>query len=286
MQYGGVFPAVEAAVLGDLAVEAETAGWDGVFVWDLVWGVDPWISLAVVALRTSRVRFGTMLTPLSRRRPWKVASEVATLDRLSGGRAILPVGLGAVAEDDSEHDWFRQVGEVKDRRTRAQLLDESLDILDGLWRGGPFSYSGKHYTLREVEFSPLPVQRPRVPIWVVGAWGRERSMRRVLRYDGVMPLRMPPGEPFREMTPEDVREMAGYIAGGRASGTPGMPGTPFDIVIEGETPGDDPQHAAAHVRPFAEAGATWWLESVWAGPETRGGVEGMRERLRQGPPRV
>ena len=121
MQYGVTFPSIEARLLAELAHEAEEAGWDGIFVWDLVWGTDPWISLAAVAMRTERIRFGTMLTPLSRRRPWKVASEVATLDRLSNGRAILPVGLGAAGED-YPNDWFIQVGEEIDRKKRAQML--------------------------------------------------------------------------------------------------------------------------------------------------------------------
>ncbi len=114
-------------------------------------------------MRTERVRFGTMLTPLSRRRPWKVASEVVTLDHLSNGRVILPVGLGAVGPEDP-NNWFAQVGEETDRKIRAKMLDESLDILDGLWSGQPFSYDGEHYHVQNVTFSPTPVQSPRVPI--------------------------------------------------------------------------------------------------------------------------
>ncbi|MEO8954696.1 MAG: LLM class flavin-dependent oxidoreductase [Ktedonobacteraceae bacterium] len=279
MQYGLTFPSIDARVLAELAHEAEEAGWDGIFVWDLVWGIDAWISLAAVAMRTERIRFGTMLTPLSRRRPWKVASEVATLDHLSNGRVILPVGLGA-AGPDHPNDWFSAVGEEIDRKKRAQMLDESLDILHGLWRGEKFSYDGEHYHLRDVTFAPKPVQTPRVPIWVVGAWPRMKSMRRVLRCDGVLPIKMHADKSMVEMTPADIQSMKAYIDEHRTLTTP------FDIIMEGETPGDDAEKAASIIRPLAESGVTWWLEAVWGTPETQGGLEGMRKRVQQGPPKI
>jgi alkanesulfonate monooxygenase SsuD/methylene tetrahydromethanopterin reductase-like flavin-dependent oxidoreductase (luciferase family) len=209
MQYGVTFPNVDARTLAELAHEAEEAGWDGVFVWDIIWGIDAWVSLAAVAMRTERVRFGTMLTPLSRRRPWKVASEVVTLDYLSNGRVILPVGLGAVGPEDP-NNWFAQVGEETDRKIRAKMLDESLDVLDGLWSGQPFSYNGEHYHIHDVTFAPTPVQLPRVPIWVVGAWPRMKSMRRVLRCDGVIPARTNEDGSFAEMTPADIVAMKAF----------------------------------------------------------------------------
>ena len=279
MHYGVTLPLLDPHTVAGLARDAEESGWDGVFVWDGIWGIDVWVALAAVAMRTERIRFGTMLTPLSRRRPWKVASEVVTLDHLSNGRVILPVGLGAVGEDHV-HDWFAQVGEETDRKVRAELLDESLDIIDGLWSGKPFSYNGAHYHLRDVEFSPVPVQQPRVPIWVVGAWPRMKSMRRVLRCDGVLPVKMDANRVESDMTPDDLRAMKAYIDERRKLTTP------FDIIMEDETPGDDPEKAAAIVRPLAEAGMTWWLEAVWVTPETNGGIEGMRARIKQGPPRI
>src|SRR5579863_8121674 len=151
MQYGVTFPNVDARTLAELAHEAEEAGWDGVFVWDIIMGIDAWVSLAAVAMRTERVRFGTMLTPLSRRRPWKVASEVVTLDHLSNGRVILPVGLGAVDSENTNHS-FAKLGEETDRKVRAKMLDESLDILDGFSSGKPFSYHGEHYHVDDVTF--------------------------------------------------------------------------------------------------------------------------------------
>lgn len=268
----------------DLAVEAERAGWDGVFIWDTIYSqtqgemgqaaCDPWIAMAAIAARTSRLRFGPMVTPLSRRRPWKVARETVSLDHLSGGRLILPVGLGWTPDGG-----YSRVGEELDRRKRAQMLDESLSIITGLWSGQPFSFHGEYYHVEEMTFLPRPVQQPRIPIWVVGAWPRPKSMRRALRYDGILPAKQGQDGSFVEMTPADFQAVQAYIAEHREESTP------IDIVMEGETPGDDAEKARAIIQPFADAGVTWWLEAVWGTPETEGGVEGMRRRIRQGPPR-
>lgn len=278
MRYGFVIPNGDVRTVADLAHEAEEAGWDAAFYWDGIYGgpttpiYDPWVTMAAMAMRTERIRLGALLTPLSRRRPWKVARETVTLDHLSNGRLILPVGLGAV-------DSFGDVGEATDRRVRAELLDESLAILTGLWSGEPFAFQGKHHRVGEMTFVPTPVQKPRIPIWVVGAWGRERSMRRTLRYDGILPNRIGAegAEVLGQFTPDEIRAIAAYAAEHRTDPTP------FDIVIEGTTPGDAPERAAARVRPLAEAGATWWVESPWEAPND---PETLRARIRQGPPRV
>ena len=276
MQFGFVIPKGDVHTVAELAHEAEAAGWDGAFYWDGIyiesgWPVyDPWVVMAAMAMRTERVRIGALLTPLSRRRPWKVARETVTLDHLSRGRLVLPVGLGAV-------DTFGKVGEVTDRKVRAQLLDESLAILTGLWSGQPFSFQGEHYQVGEMTFLPTPVQSPRIPIWVVGAWPRPKSMARALRNDGVLPTKPEPDGAFADPTPADIAAIKAYIAERRAETTP------FDIVMEGLTPGDDPARAAAIVRPLAEAGATWWIESMWTEPNE---VDDLRTRIRQGPPRV
>ena len=276
MRYGFVLPYGDARTAADLAHDAEQAGWDGFFVWEPVWGIDAWVCLTAAAMRTERIRLGTMLTPLSRMRPWKLASETATLDNLSGGRVILAVGLGAT---DTGFDAF---GEVTDRRTRAELLDEGLDILTGLWHGQPFNYEGKHYRVKETTFlpPPPPVQQPRIPIWVVGAWPRRKSMRRALRYDGLLPSVLGDDGQSRELTPDDLRAMRDHVAANRAATTP------FDIVMEGETPGDDPARAAAIVRPWADAGATWWIEALWNEPRDAAGLQAVRRRAAQGPPRL
>jgi hypothetical protein len=278
MQYGFTIPRGDAQTIVDLAVEAEEAGWDGVFYWDGIYikeqgpMYDPWVLLTAIAMRTTRVRIGAVLTPLSRRRPWKVARETMTLDHLSHGRLILPVGLGAL--DDG---GFAKVGEVTDRKLRAQLLDESLAILTGLWSGKPFSFHGEHYHMEEMTFLPPPLQSPRIPIWVVGAWPRMKSMQRVLQYDGLLPTKVNADGSQGEITPADIQSIKTYIAEKRTQTTP------FDIVWEGETPGDSPEQAREIVRPWAEAGATWWMESRW---DTSVSVDEIRTRIMQGPPRI
>ncbi len=275
MKYGFVLPHGDARTAADLAYEAEQSGWDGFFVWEPVWGVDAWVSLTAAAMRTERIRLGTMITPLSRMRPWKLASETATLDNLCNGRLILSVGLGAI------ETGFTAFGEVTDRKTRAELLDEGLDILTGLWAGQPFRHEGLHYRITPLEFpyhAPPLVQQPRIPIWVVGAWPRARSMRRALRYDGLLPVRMSETGEFVDLVPSDVLEMSAFIGANRDQQTP------FDIVVEGRTPGDRPSDAANLVRPWADAGATWWIEATWGNAAGSPPLDELRARIRQGPP--
>jgi alkanesulfonate monooxygenase SsuD/methylene tetrahydromethanopterin reductase-like flavin-dependent oxidoreductase (luciferase family) len=278
MRHGFVLPGGSAREQLEQAVIAESAGWDGVFVWEAAYGVDAWTLLAAMAARTSRIQLGTMLTPLPWRRPWKVASQAVTLDELSGGRAILAVGLGAV------DTALGNTGEVTDRRARAELLDEGIDLVAGLW-AGELSYAGRHYQMDLTPRTDLaevaqPVRRPRIPIWVVGAWPRPKSMRRVLRCDGLLPICMD-GSGYRATTPEDIRAMAAWLDdhGGRRPG--------FDIIMEGETPADDADAAAEIVRPWSEAGCTWWLDARWElphhGPDRSREV---RRRLEAGPPPV
>lgn len=270
MNYGFVFPGGEAQTAVDFACLAEAAGWDGFFVWEPIWGVDPWVTLGAIAAKTERIRIGTLLTPPSRRRPWKLASEVVTLDRLSNGRAILSVGLGAL------DTGFEAFGEATDRKTRAELMDESLDIITGLWSGKqPFTYDGTHYQIKESSWVQppsltAPVQSPRIPIWVVGAWPHKKSMRRALRCDGLLPYMKD-----KEFSADDVRAMKSFVEQERTRTTP------FDIIVEGKTPGDDPDQARSIVEPWAAAGATWWIEAMWsATPDP----EAVQTRISQGPP--
>jgi alkanesulfonate monooxygenase SsuD/methylene tetrahydromethanopterin reductase-like flavin-dependent oxidoreductase (luciferase family) len=279
MKYGFVLPYGDARTAANLAREAEAAGWDGFFVWEPVWGIDAWVCLTAAAMVTERIRLGTMLTPLSRMRPWKLASETATLDNLSGGRVILAVGLGAI---DSGFEAF---GEVTDRRARAELLDEGLEILTGLWAGQPFHYHGKHYQVKETSFlpPPPPVQQPRIPIWVVGAWPSQKSMQRVLRYDGLLPQVLKPvtatSHNAQQAPTAALREMKAYIERHRKETTP------FDIVVEGVTPGDKPEEAAVIVGEWASAGATWWLEAMWNTLNEADPAAAVQQRILQGPPR-
>lgn len=275
MRYGFVLPGGSVAEQLDQVMLAEAVGWDGVFVWEGGYAIDPWTLLAAMAGRTSRLRLGTMLTPLPWRRPWKLASQAATLDQLSGGRAILAVGLGAV--DEALGDF----GEVTERRARAEMLDEGIDLVAGLWEGRP-TFEGSHYRIdlsrRQIGEWPKPVQDPRVPIWVVGAWPRPRSMRRVLRCDGLLPVCMG-AEGIRPTTEQDIGAMVRWLDGhgGRRPG--------FDVVMEGETPATAGGEAL-EVRRWEAAGCTWWLESRWqvpGGPDDR--RRAVLERLEAGPPR-
>lgn len=276
MKYGFVLPYGDARTAADFAFEAEQAGWDGFFVWEPVWGWEAWMLLTAAAMRTQRIKLGTMITPISRLRPWELASKTVTLDHLSNGRVILSVGLGAV------DTGFVEFGEVTDRKTRAELLDEGLDILTGLWRGQPFNYAGKHYHIKETKFypPPPPIQQPRIPIWVVGAWPKEKSMQRALRYDGLLPNVMNEQGQHQPATPEAISEIATYAKTQRADATP------FDIVVEGQTPGDDGDAARSIVRQWIAAGATWWIEALWGAPDQPVDLDGILRRIKQGPPRA
>jgi alkanesulfonate monooxygenase SsuD/methylene tetrahydromethanopterin reductase-like flavin-dependent oxidoreductase (luciferase family) len=271
IRYGVVLPGGTAVEQLDLAMLAEQAGWDGVFAWEAAYGVDAWSLLTAIAGRTERVRLGTMLTPLPWRRPWKVASQVATLDQLSGGRAILAVGVGAV---DTE---LPDTAETTDLRVRAEQLDEGIDLIRALWDGHT-SYHGQHYRYltgrMDLTMAARPVQE-RIPMWVVGVWPKPRSLRRALRCDGIIPQYQLEG---REAESGDARAVRAWLIDHGAG--PGM-----DIVADGETPADAPEMAAAQVAGWAQAGCTWWLETRWGVPETLPvRMAQMRERLAAGPP--
>jgi len=274
MQFGFVVPWGNARTVADMAHEAEQVGWDAIFVWEPIWGIDAWVCLTAAAMRTERIKLGTMITPLSRMRPWKLASETATLDNLSGGRVILGVGLGAIDVG------FAEFGEETDRMIRAKLMDEGLDILTGLWRGQPFQFHGKHYKIEpfdRIGAQPL-IQEPRIPIWMIGAGGSNKSMNRVAKYDGLLPNVITQGEPTRAATPAELKPMVLDVLSRRTTSTP------FDVIVEGETPGDDPTESAEILQPWRNAGATWWLEAMWSA-EGPAGHDRVRARLRQGPPR-
>jgi len=271
MRYGIVLPGGTATEQLDQAVLAEQSGWDGVFVWEAAYGVDAWSLLAAIAAKTARVRLGTMLTPLPWRRPWKVASQVATLDQLSNGRAILAVGVGAVDTD------LPDTAEVTDLRERAARLGEGIDLIRTLWDGGT-SYRGEHYQYDTGRLDLTAAARPvqaRIPLWVVGVWPRPKSLRRALRCDGIIPQYDLDG---REPGPDDARALAGWLADHEAK-----PG--FDIVADGETPAQDRAAAAAVAGPWADAGCTWWLETRWEMPhDSAERMNQIRERLAAGPP--
>ena len=273
MKYGLAFPYIDAADTAHLAQQAEAAGWDGVFVGDAIWCVDPMVALTAAAMRTTRIRLGTMVLPMPLRKPWKVASESAALDNLCGGRLTLGLGTGAV--------WMGWQGfpdEETDTRIRAEMLDEGIDILSLLYCGEPFDYNGQHYHLKlslvdKINYPRKPVQQPRIPLWVVGVWPRMKSMRRVLKCDGLLAAKMDADKKFTAVTPADVREMAAYVAQNRSLTTP------FNIIIEGNTAGMSAQQAADTITPWAEAGTTWWIEGLWSAS-----IADVEKRIAQGKP--
>lgn len=281
MKHGIVLTTGDPRQLADLAASAEAAGWDGVFYWDAIavpglvsW--DPWVVMTAIAMRTERVTIGAVVVTPSRRRPWKLARETQALDHLSGGRLVLPVGLGVL--DDLA---FGAVGEPTEARVRAELLDESLAILDGLWTGEPFAFDGKHYRFPEMQLTPPTLQRPRIPVWVVGAWPSERSMARAARWDGLVaqPLSASGVVPGT-WTPDGLRPA---VAWAREHRPAELRDRPYEVIMDGQTPADDPAAGAAIVASWAEAGVTWWLESDWSKGVS---VDSLRRRIEAGPPRV
>ncbi|HWQ12309.1 MAG TPA: LLM class flavin-dependent oxidoreductase [Roseiflexaceae bacterium] len=275
MKFGVTMGYLDARTMVDLACEAEEAGWDGFFLGEAIWCTDAWVTLGAAAVRTGRIRLGTLVTPMPLTTPWKLAGESSTLDHLSGGRAILALGMGAVWMG-----WQGWPDQVTDTKARAEMLDEGIDILTLLYRGKQFDYAGKHYRLRltavdEVHYPPPPVQQPRLPIWVVGVWPRKASMRRVLKCDGLIPHVMGADGTFAEVRPEDLRAMRAYVEANRTLTTP------FDFVVEGRTIGLDAAAVRAKLVPWAEAGATWWIETL-----SEATHEQMLERIRQGPPAI
>lgn len=263
-------PCADPRALVDLAVAAEGAGWDAFFLWDHmvidragIELVDPWVTLGAIATRTDRIRLGTCVTPLARRRPQKVARETATLDWLSDGRAVLGAGLGVPADD------FTTFGEDADPRVVAARLDEALTVVAGLWTGELFAHTGPNFSVLPVRFLPTPVQRPRPPVWVACMLPSRRSLARAARWDGVVPMKTgPDGTAF--VTPVDVASIVAEI--GERRGT--LDG--FDVVVNAGPP------PYASVADFEAAGTTWWMISMGEFP---GWLDELRAVVDAGPPR-
>ncbi len=238
------------------ARSVEDAGWDGISLWDHILVedrlevADPWVLLAAAAMVTDRIKLITMVTPVPRRHPWKLSRECVSLDLLSGGRLILGVGSGWPTDPE-----FTRFHGPEDLRIRAEMLDEGLQILTGLWTGDPYEFHGKHFELESVTFQPTPMQQPRIPIWVAAMWPRRRPVRRAAQWDGIAPIFYSfEDDEYSEPTPEQVRELADYAALHRTSDSA------LDISIAG-----DPRRAGE----YAEAGVTWWRDGwmPWVGIE-------------------
>ena len=275
LKYGITLPYGAARETAELARAAEAAGWDGVFVGDAIWCHDPLIQLTAAAMVTSRIRLGTMVLAMPLRRPWHLASESLALDHLSGGRLILGLGTGA-----TWMGWRSFPSEVMDTRARAEMLDEAIDILTRMHQSEQFDYAGKHYPVKlslmdTMHYPPPTLHKPRVPIWIPGVWPRMKSMRRVLKCDGLLPQKMSAEGKFEEVTPADVAEMAAYITANRTMETP------CDIVVEGKTAGLSAGEKQDKLAQWVSAGITWWVESTWGMSKEE--VQGLIE---QGAPGV
>ncbi|CAN5757220.1 hypothetical protein BH20ACT23_BH20ACT23_17680 [soil metagenome] len=260
LEFSGAAATADPRVLAELAHIAEQSGWDGVFLEDYIVHhsardvptCDPWVALAAMAVNTNQVKLGTEVTALPRRRPWKLAREVVTLDHLSGGRMILGVGLG-----DTNDPGFGAVGEPVDTATRARLVDESLSIIAGLWTGEPFSFAGRHYKVSELTLRPRSLQEPRVPIWIGGGWPNPGLKRRAARYDGICAY-IETGDPegWIDHSPQYVAQVRRLVAQRRDS----FEG--YDIVTGGRRRDEDWEHERELIASLGGAGATWWVEYV------------------------
>lgn len=290
MHYGVYLPNFgafgSARVMADLAQDAENAGWDGFFIWDhiarpfLTDVVDPWVALTAAAMTTKTIKLGAMITPIPRRRPWKLARETVSLDHLSGGRIIFGAGLGS----GRDAEWLN-LGEELDPKVRGLMLDEGLDILAGLWSGEPFEYEGAYHTVTETQFQPASLQTPRIPVWIAGNYPSKPPLRRAARWDGVFPILNAENDDITTLV-NQLKDVVNLVTEYRADDSP------FDVIYLGlPTSGDDKSQAAEIVAPFIDAGMTWWLENIapwrfgmaW---DSQWDLAIMRERILQGPPRA
>ena len=282
MRTGFVVPYAAEREFVDLARLGEERGWDAVFGWEALYGVDAWVQLGAAAMVTERIRLGTLLTPASRHRPWDLASTVGSVDRISGGRAIMTVGLGAL------HPGWTAFEPDEGRAVRAAKLDEGLAVWAGLLEdAASFTFEGRHYSAGANDFilPPPTPQRPHPPVWVVGAptpgGGRQRSLERAARWQGVLPAIHPP----QDGAPKSLGDFAAVVDGVRAIRSElGLPWEGYDVVIEADSWGSFTSLEPAEPAAWEEAGATWWVESWWDVPQGPEGLAEVRRRVEAGPP--
>lgn len=276
-------PYGNASTLANLAQDAEKAGWDGFFIWDHIAGekypekmVDPWVALAAIALKTENIRIGALVTPIPRRRPWKLARESVSIDHLSKGRLVFGVGTG------SGYGEWDHLGEEPNPILRGEMLDEGLDVLTALWSGEKVNYDGKFYQVKDTLFLPKPVQEPRIPIWVAGIWPNRKPFRRAAQWDGMFPLFPSAGDD----TLQQLKTLVDYVSERRDTSKP------FDILFRGfPLPVNDPTQSAEKIKPYEELGVTWWQLSISPmsyGKELKGDwpLQEMHDTILQGPPNL
>jgi alkanesulfonate monooxygenase SsuD/methylene tetrahydromethanopterin reductase-like flavin-dependent oxidoreductase (luciferase family) len=272
-------PYADPRTMADLAVLAEDSGWDAVFLEDYICyqgtvgtpTYDPWVTLAAMATATRRIRLGTSVTPLPRRRPWKLAAEAITLDHLSGGRVILGLGAG-----DAREASFVTAGETTEQRVAGRMLDEGLELLAALVSGDTVSHHGPYYGVDGLRLQPASLQRPRIPLWIGGDWLVRGVRRRMPLCDGCCLYKGTPGvEPIQRLNADDVREMRSLIERERGSADG------YEICVGGEPRAADRERERDRIRSLAAAGTTWWSE--WVPPCE---PEQARRAVTRGPLRV
>jgi probable F420-dependent oxidoreductase len=258
-----------------MAIAADEAGWDGFFLWDHVTFPypsvpmeDPWVLLGAAAAKTAKIKLGTLVTPLPRRRPQVVAKQLTTLDELSGGRAVLGVGLGGDPND------FTHFGEDSGVGVRAEKLDESLEVITALWSGGVVNHEGRHYHVKEATLLPTPVQKPRIPIYVGGE--KPGALKRAARFDGWVPGGPAPAVGFEGLSLETVKASVEKIRQMRRVDAP------FEVLYTVDFPEGD-EAKARLVSDAEDVGVTWLIENIYG---VRHRLDGAMRVIRAGPPRV
>ncbi|TFG09465.1 LLM class flavin-dependent oxidoreductase [Candidatus Heimdallarchaeota archaeon] len=263
-------------IVVDFAVEAEKAGWDGIFLIDHIMFsreqissiTDTWILLAAIAARTEKIKIGTCVTALPRYHPWQFAKMTATLDVLSKGRLILGLGLGG------PHVDYEAFGQKYDLKILAEKMDECLEIVQGLWRGEIYSFTGKHYQIDRACLLPKPVQKPRIPLILGGTWPNKKPFIRAAKFDGILPIH----KNFpQDLSPLELKETIDIVKENRTLDEP------FEVITFGS--GFFAQgHHKDIVQSYANAGITWWLEHV--NTLMQPSVDAMMEIVKQGPPKL